>query len=72
MQSKNKQVQELLDGYSEVWALNHSLALLGWDMETHMPEAGTRARGMATGQLAMMMQKAMLGMKGGVTKAEKL
>lgn len=55
-----------------MWALNHSLALLGWDMETHMPEGGTQSRGMATGQLALMEQKAMVGMKGKVRKAEKL
>ena len=72
MQSKNKLVQELLDGYSTVWALNHSMALLGWDMETHMPEAGTQSRGMAAGQLALMVQKASLSMKGSVARAEKL
>jgi len=54
-----------------VWAINHSLAVLGWDTETHMPEAGARPRGIASGQLAVMVQRATIELDGMVGKAEK-
>jgi len=54
-----------------VWAINHSLAVLGWDTETHMPEAGARPRGIASGQLAVMVQRATIELDGLVGKAEK-
>ena len=71
MKSQNKLVQKLLDDYAPIWALNHSMAVMTWDMETRMPEAGARPRGMASGQIALMMQKGITGMKGAVAKAEK-
>ncbi len=54
-----------------MWALGHSMAVLGWDTETHMPEAGAKARGIASGQLAMMVQKATIDLEALVGKAEK-
>jgi carboxypeptidase Taq len=45
------------------------MAVLGWDMETHMPKAGARSRGIASGQLAMMVQRAMVELNGLVEKA---
>ena len=69
--SKNPIVKEILEKYQQVWALQHSMAVLGWDGETHMPEGGARSRGMAGGQLAMMIQKHTLDMKGLVDKAAK-
>ena len=54
-----------------MWAVNHSLAVLGWDTETHMPEAGARPRGIASGQLAVMVQRATIELDGMVGKAEK-
>lgn len=54
-----------------MWAINHSLAVLGWDTETHMPEAGARPRGIASGQLAVMVQRATIELDGMVGKAEK-
>ena len=47
------------------------MAVLGWDTETHMPEKGARPRGIASGQLAMMSQKATVELDGLVKKAEK-
>ena len=44
---------------------------MGWDLETHMPESGAKARGNANGQLAMMVQKATLELKPLLSKAEK-
>jgi carboxypeptidase Taq len=69
--AKNPIVSEILKQYRGVWALNHSMAVMGWDMETHMPEAGAKPRGVAAGQIAMMAQKATVKMDGLVRKAEK-
>jgi len=70
--AQNPVVREILKKYRVVWALNHSMAVLGWDMETHMPEGGAGSRGAASGQLAMMVQKATVDLGGLVSKAEKL
>jgi len=47
------------------------MAVMGWDMETHMPEGGATPRGMATGQLAMLAQRATIELDPLVRKAEK-
>ena len=70
--TKNPVIGAILEKYRIVWALNHSMAVLGWDMETHMPEGGAGSRGAASGQLAMMIQKATVDLGGLVGKAEKL
>lgn len=68
---KNPIIREILEKFVGVWALNHSMAVMGWDMETHMPVAGAGSRGMASGQVAMLVQKATVGMSGLVDRAEK-
>ena len=67
----NAVIKEILDRYSAVWALSHAMRVLSWDMETEMPEGGAKSRGMATGEIATMLQKATVSMKGLVLKAEK-
>ena len=47
------------------------MAVMGWDTETHMPQGGATPRGIASGQLAMMVQKATVELDGMVRKAEK-
>lgn len=69
--AKSSLVRDILKRYTQIWALGHSMAVLGWDMETHMPERGARPRGIASGQLAVMMQKATIDLDGLVRKAEK-
>ncbi len=69
--ARNPIVRDILKRYTRVWALGHSNAVLGWDTETHMPESGARPRGMASGQLAVMAQKATVDLDGLVRKAEK-
>ncbi len=69
--AKNPIVKEILEKYAQVWALGHAQAVLGWDTETHMPEAGARSRGMAGGQLAVLAQKATVEMDPLVRKAER-
>jgi len=68
---KNPAIREILRDYQRIWAMEHSLAVLGWDTETGMPEAGATARGMASGQVQMMLQKAVLGLLEPVKKAER-
>ena len=70
--ARNPVIGEILQKYRVVWALNHSMSVLGWDMETHMPVKGAASRGAALGQLAMMVQKATVDLGGLVGKAEKL
>ena len=69
--AQNPVVKEILKRYTQIWALNHSSAVLGWDTETHMPQGGARPRGIALGQLAVMSQKATIELDGLVRKAEK-
>ncbi len=47
------------------------MSVLGWDTETHMPVKGAQPRGVASGQLAMMSQRATIELDGLVRKAEK-
>ncbi len=69
--AKNPTVRDILKKYRQVWAINHSMAVMGWDTETHMPEGGATPRGIASGQLAMLVQKATVELDGMVRKAEK-
>ncbi|TLX97410.1 MAG: carboxypeptidase M32 [Thaumarchaeota archaeon] len=69
--ARNPLVRDIMSKYSQVWAINHSMAVLGWDTETHMPEAGATPRGIASGQLAVMVQKATINLDPTVRKAEK-
>jgi len=69
--ARNPLVGDILKRYRQVWALGHSMSVMGWDMETHMPERGARSRGIASGQLAVMVQKATLELDPLVRKAEK-
>jgi len=69
--AKNPVVRDILKKYKQVWALNHSMAVMGWDTETHMPQSGATPRGIASGQLAMMVQKGTVDLDGMVRKAEK-
>lgn len=69
--ARNHVVREILKRYTQIWALGHSSAVLGWDTETHMPPRGAKPRGIALGQLAVMSQKATIELDGLVRKAEK-
>jgi len=69
--ARSSSIGEIVEKYRPVWVLGHSMAVLRWDMETHMPDAGARSRGLALGQLAVMVQKATLELDGLVGAAEK-
>jgi carboxypeptidase Taq len=67
----NATIQDILKKYRPIWALNHSTAVLVWDLETHMPEEGAKPRAQANAELALMRQKLVLSLRELVERAEK-
>ncbi|MHB8567446.1 MAG: carboxypeptidase M32 [Nitrososphaerales archaeon] len=45
--------------YRPIWAIASSSALLGWDLEVNLPEKGTRSRGIASAEMALLRQQKM-------------
>src|SRR5258708_21918077 len=68
---KNPIVLDLLAKYKPIAAMAHTSALLGWDLEINMPEAGATARGQAQAEIELLRQKMTLDLVGLVEKAEK-
>ena len=68
---RNQVIVELLEKYRPIAAMNHSAALLGWDMEINMPEEGAKARGLARAELALMTQTKTLALEGLLEKADR-
>src|SRR5689334_15010000 len=66
----NPTILELLSKYRTVAAMYYSSALLGWDLEINMPEAGAEDRGKAQAELALLTQKMTLDLSGLVEKAD--
>lgn len=64
-------IQEVLEKYKPIWALEHATSLLEWDLETYMPEQGSKPRGFAQAQLALMKQQRITDLAGLISKAEK-
>ncbi len=54
---KNPIVLDLLAKYKPIAAMAHTSALLGWDLEINMPEAGATARGQAQAEIELLRQK---------------
>ena len=50
----NPVVLELLARYRSVAAMIHASALLGWDLEINMPEAGAGARGQSQSEIELL------------------
>jgi len=67
--SKNPLVEQILESYKPIWALDHASSLLGWDVETYMPVQGSESRGFAQAQLALMKQERMMKLDGVMEKA---
>jgi len=57
---ENPVIRELLDRYRRLWALNHAMALMGWDEETYMPQRGVEERAVATAELRALYQELLL------------
>src|SRR5689334_14794781 len=67
----NPTILEILSKYRTAATMNYSSALLSWDLEINMPEAGAEARGKALADLELLRQKMILDMAGLVERAEK-
>lgn len=70
--SKNALVQQLLEDYKPIWALDYASSLFEWDTDTYMPIQGSRPRGFAQAQMALMKQERVIELAGPISKAEKL
>src|SRR2546428_12049638 len=68
----NPVVLDLLARYKSIAAMTHASALLGWDLEINMPEAGASARGQAQSEIELLRQKMTIDLTDPVEKAEKL
>jgi len=70
--SKNPVIDQIVDTYRPIWALNHAASLFEWDLETYMPVDAAKSRGFAQGQLALIQQQKVLNLTENASKAEKL
>src|SRR5690349_3889360 len=68
---KNPTILDLLAKYKPIAAMAHTSALLGWDLEINMPEAGASARSQAQAEIDLLRQKMTLNLTGLIEKAEK-
>jgi len=55
--SSNPVIMEIVEKNKPIWALDHTSALLEWDMETYMPLGSSKSRGFAIAQTALMRQQ---------------
>src|SRR3989441_8560431 len=67
----NPVVLDLLAKYKPIAAMTHTSALLGWDLEINMPEAGAGARGQAQAEIELLRQKMTIGLTSLIEKTEK-
>jgi carboxypeptidase Taq len=70
--SKNPLIQDILEAYKPIWALDHASSVLDWDLETYMPVEGSKPRGFAYAQLALMKQGGLIEAASLISQAEKL
>jgi carboxypeptidase Taq len=69
--SENPRIQQIIEKYKPIWALNHAFALLGWDLETYMPTGASEPRGFAQAQLTMLKQERVIALSGLISEAQK-
>jgi len=70
--SKNPVIDQLVEKYKPVWALNHAASLFEWDLETYMPIDAAKSRGFAQAQIALIRQQKVLSLTEVLSKAEEL
>jgi carboxypeptidase Taq len=70
--SRNPLVQQVLEKYKPIWAIDHASSLLNWDLETYMPVDASKPRGFGFAQLALMKQERIVEAAGLLSEAEKL
>ncbi|ACP47665.1 Carboxypeptidase Taq [Sulfolobus islandicus Y.N.15.51] len=56
--------------YEDIWAIEHAISLLDWDIQTYMPQSGIKARGEALARLSNLRRKLSLGIRGEIEKLE--
>jgi carboxypeptidase Taq len=56
-------VQEILNEYRKAWSISYARSLLGWDLETYMPQEGAKARGEAFAQLSTLYREKIMQLK---------
>ncbi|MGC8618587.1 MAG: carboxypeptidase M32 [Thermoplasmata archaeon] len=61
-----------MNEYEKVWSLHQAQGLMGWDLETYMPEGAVNQRGEASAQLSLMEQSIYLSMSKNVEKADEI
>ncbi len=57
---ENPIIKKINEKYSVIWALNHALAVMGWDSETYMPKRGVEERAKARATLSVLRRKLIL------------
>jgi len=60
---RSETVRQILEHYRAIWALEHALALMQWDLETYMPREGIVGRAIARAEIAQLIQRIMLDEK---------
>jgi carboxypeptidase Taq len=70
--SENPLIQDVLEAYKPIWALDHASSVLNWDLETHMPVEGAKPRSFAYAQLALIKQGGLIEAASLLSQAEKL
>ncbi|HKM51609.1 MAG TPA: carboxypeptidase M32, partial [Candidatus Bathyarchaeia archaeon] len=65
-------IQEIVESYKPIWALNHAASIFGWDLETYMPHEAAHSRGFAQAQITLMRQQRVLSLAKTISKAQKL
>lgn len=68
----NPVIKQIVESYKPIWALGHASALFEWDLETCMPLDGSKSRGFAQAEVALMTQQRILNLAEPVTRAEQL
>lgn len=53
-------VRLVIANYRVLWSLDHATALMSWDTETNMPEAGSGFRGLASAEIATLRRRLLL------------
>src|SRR3989338_3040601 len=53
-------IRSILERYRTIWALNHMKWLAQWDLNTYMPEDGSKARAEALSKVEILSQSLFL------------
>ncbi|AWR93318.1 carboxypeptidase M32 [Acidianus brierleyi] len=61
-------MQEILNEYRKAWSISYAISLLGWDLETYMPQEGAKARGEVFAQLSTLRREKIMQLKENVEK----